>query len=186
MNILLNKYQPIFLDDFEKASSQPFLLIKRLIQMDRLNIIIVGKECSGKTTLINSIIKEYYSKQTHISKFILRINVLKEQGINYYKTDVKTFCQTNLQLGNNVKKIIILDDFCSIPEEGQMYFKYLMEKYTHVHFIASTNHLHKITKPILSYFIPINIPILNKFDISNIMFPETIDEVEPIKIGALL
>jgi len=169
MNILLNKYHPIFLDDFEKSKSQQFVFIKRLIKMDRLNIIIVGKECSGKTTLINSIIKEYYPCSSQISKYVLRINVLKEQGINYYKTDVKTFCQTNLQIGNNVKKIIILDDFCSIPEEGQMYFKYLMEKYTHIHFIASTNHLHKITKPILSYFISINIPLLDKRDISHII-----------------
>jgi len=180
MNILLNKYRPVFLDDFEKSKSTPFLFIKTLIQMDKLNIVIVGKECSGKTTLINSIIKEYYSNQPAFNKYVLRINVLKEQGINYYKTEVKTFCQTNLQIGNNTKKIIILDDFCSIPEEGQMYFKFLMEKYTQVHFIASTTHLHKITKPILSYFMPISIPVLEKGDISNIV--ENIVDKENIQL----
>lgn len=169
MNILLNKYRPVFLDDFEKSKSPSFLVIKKLIQLDKLNIILVGKECSGKTTLINSIIKEYYSDNSQVDGRILRISVLNEHGINYYKNDVKTFCQTNLQIGNHKKKIIILDDFCSISEEGQIYFKYLMEKYVNVHFIASTNHLHKITKPILSYFICINIPILDKDDISNVI-----------------
>ena len=57
MNILLNKYRPVFLDDFENANSNTFLFIKHLIQKDKLNIIIIGKESSGKSTLINSIVR---------------------------------------------------------------------------------------------------------------------------------
>jgi len=170
MSILLDKYRPIFFYEFEKADSSTFAFVKKLMKMDKLNIIIVGKECSGKTTFINSIVKEYYNDQPQSENSrVLKINVLKEQGINYYKTDVKTFCQTNLQIGNRKKKIIILDDFCSISEEGQIYFKFLMEKYVNVHFIASTTHLHKISKPVLSYFIPINIPLLNDDNIKSII-----------------
>ena len=31
MNILLNKYRPVFLDDFENAKSNTFLFIKHLM-----------------------------------------------------------------------------------------------------------------------------------------------------------
>jgi len=180
MNILLNKYRPYFLDDFENATSNTFLFIKHLIQKDRLNIIIVGKESSGKSTLINSIIRDYYKhkNKSHecYEQNVLRINILNENGINYYKTDVKTFCQSNI----NQKKIVVLDDLCSISEEGQLYFKYLIEKYKNIQFIASTTHLHKIAKPILSYFIHIPIPPLTKSNISNIT--QTIFEKECLHI----
>ena len=64
--------------------------------MDNLNLLLVGDMASGKTTLLNVIIREYY-KDIHpkiYSDNILYINSLKEQGIHYYRTDVKTFCQT--------------------------------------------------------------------------------------------
>jgi GTPase SAR1 family protein len=178
MDILLNKYRPVFLDDFENANSNTFLFIRHLIQNDKLNIIIIGKESSGKTTLINSIVREYYKHNSnHYDEHsLLRINILNENGINYYKTEVKTFCQSSI----NQKKIVILDDLCSISEEGQLYFKYLIEKYKNIHFIASTTHLHKITKPILSYLIPITIPILTKGHNSHII--QTIFEKEGLCI----
>lgn len=178
MNILLNKYRPVFLDDFENANSNTFLFIKHLIQRDNLNIIIIGKESSGKSTLINSIVRDYYkyNSEHYDEHSVLRINILNENGINYYKTDVKTFCQSNI----NQKKIVVLDDLCSISEEGQLYFKYLIEKYKNIQFIASTTHLHKITKPILSYFIPITIPILTKKNITHII--QTIFEKEELYI----
>lgn len=178
MDILLNKYRPVFLDDFENANSNTFLFIRHLIQNDKLNIIIIGKETSGKSTLINSIVREYYRyNSNHYDEHsVLRINILNENGINYYKTEVKTFCQSNI----NQKKIVVLDDLCSISEEGQLYFKYLIEKYKNIHFIASTTHLHKITKPILSYLIPITIPILTKSHNSHII--QTIFEKESLCI----
>ena len=181
MNILLNKYRPVFLDDFENAKSNTFLFIRHLIKRDKLNIIIIGNESSGKSTLINSIIRDYYkhNSEHYDEQSVLRINILNENGINYYKTDVKTFCQSNI----NQKKIVVLDDLCSISEEGQLYFKYLIEKYKNIQFIASTTHLHKIVKPILSYLIAITIPLLTKDNITHII--QTIFEKEGLVIDEL-
>lgn len=178
MNILLNKYRPIFLDDFENSNSQTFLFIKHLISSNKLNIIIIGKETSGKTTLINSIVREYYKNinEKYETSNVLRINILNENGINYYKTDVKTFCQSSI----NQKKVVVLDDLCSISEEGQLYFKYLIEKYKNIQFIASTTHLHKIVKPILSYLIPIQLHTLTTLNITNII--HTIFKKEGIEV----
>ena len=85
------KYQPLYLKDFE-IDDEAYLLIKTLITMDNLNILFVGDSGSGKTSLISAIIREYYGVAYNDN--VLSINSLKEQGISYYRTEVKTFCQT--------------------------------------------------------------------------------------------
>ena len=85
------KYQPLYLKDFE-IDDEAYLLIKTLITMDNLNILFVGDSGSGKTSLISAIIREYYGVDYNDN--VLSINSLKEQGISYYRTEVKTFCRT--------------------------------------------------------------------------------------------
>lgn len=90
------KYQPVLLTDFEM--DKDFLsLIQALINMDSLNILFVGDVGSGKTTIINAIVKNYFNSNSY-SDDVLSINSLKEQGITYYRTDVKTFCQTSCSI----------------------------------------------------------------------------------------
>ena len=55
-----------------------------------------------------NIIKLNHDKSI-IDNDILIINSLKEQGIQYYRSEVKTFCQTRCSIPNK-KKIIVLDD----------------------------------------------------------------------------
>ena len=62
--------------------------------MDNLNILFIGNNGSGKTTLIYTIIREYYKCGTIPNNNILTINNVKDQGIHYYRSEVKTFCQT--------------------------------------------------------------------------------------------
>ena len=45
----------------------------------------------------------------------ITINSLKDQGISYYRTEVKIFCQTQSLIPNK-KKFIVLDDI-SLKEE---------------------------------------------------------------------
>ena len=93
----LTKYKPIYFDDYI-GNEDITLFLKALVDNNSCNILFVGNSGSGKTTLINSIIKEYYKDVTEstdmIENNILYINSLKEQGIHYYRNNVKTFCQT--------------------------------------------------------------------------------------------
>ena len=136
------KYQPIFLKDFE-IDEELLMLIKTLINMDTLNILFVGDSGSGKTSLINAIIRNYYNSVPK-SEDILSINTLKEQGITYYRNDVKTFCQTSSCIFGK-KKIVILDDLDIINEQSQQVFRNCIDKYSHnVHFIASCSNTQKV------------------------------------------
>ena len=93
--LFIHKYQPIYFDDFGK-NNEVIDILKAFILMDNLNLLLLGNIASGKTSLLNAIIKEYYKEYEpkDYEENVLFINSLKEQGINYYRTDVKTFCQT--------------------------------------------------------------------------------------------
>ena len=55
----LYKYQPLWINDFD-LDEDMHLLLKTLLEMDVLNILFIGDSGSGKTSLINAIIHEYY------------------------------------------------------------------------------------------------------------------------------
>jgi DNA polymerase III delta prime subunit len=113
--------------------------------MNVLNILFIGESGSGKTSLINAIIHEYYETvNIAMNDNILYINNLKEQGITYYRVDVKTFCQTPSGIPGK-KKILVVDDIDFINEQSQQVFRNYIDKYSHnVHFIGSCINTQKV------------------------------------------
>ena len=143
MNIpFIYKYKPNNFYDFE-IKPEIIEILLTLISMNNLNILFIGDSGCGKTSLINTLIKEYYGNDYH-NENILEINSLKEQGIQYYRSEVKTFCQTRCSLPNK-KKIVILDDIDNINEQSQQVFRNCIDKYNNnVHFISSCCNIQKI------------------------------------------
>jgi len=139
----LKKYKPTYYKDFI-IDKEYINLLNTLQTMDNLNILFIGEQGVGKTSLIMATIHEYY-KTTNISKYdILFINSLKEQGINYYRNNLKTFCQT--KCSNPLKKkFIILDNIDYINEQSQQVFRNCIDKYSHnVHFLISCTNIQKV------------------------------------------
>ena len=150
MNIpFLKKYQPTFFKDF--IIDQEYIqLLNTLINMNNLNILLVGNHGCGKTSLLYATIREYYQKDTIPRQNVLYINNLKEQGIQYYRNEVKTFCQTPSMIFGK-KKFIILDDIDSINDQSQQVFRNCIDKYSHnVHFLASCSNTQKVIDSIQS------------------------------------
>lgn len=181
--LFIHKFQPIYLDDFGK-NNEIIDILKALILMDNLNVLLLGNIASGKTSLLNAIIKEYYkdNETNNYEENILFINSLKEQGINYYRTDVKTFCQTCSTIPNK-KKIIVLDDIDFINEQSQQVFRNCIDKYSHnVYFISSCSNIQKVIENLQSRFSIIKVKPLQRENlikiIRNIQIIEQI-EMEP-------
>jgi DNA polymerase III delta prime subunit len=146
-------------------------VLKTMILIDNLNILLIGNMASGKTSLLNAIIREYYIGYSpkDYEENILYINSLKEQGINYYRTDVKTFCQTCSNIKNK-KKIIVLDDIDLINEQSQQVFRNCIDKYKHnVHFISSCSNIQKVIESLQSRLTIIKIKQLTKHNLINII-----------------
>ena len=145
----LKKYQPKRYKEFviEKEYIQ---LLKTLINMNNLNILLIGDSGTGKTSLIEATIREYYNLDDIPKNNVLYINSLQEQGISYYRNEVKTFCQTSSGI-HGKKKFIILDDIDIINEQSQQVFRNCIDKYSHtVHFLASCSNVQKTIESIQS------------------------------------
>lgn len=179
--LFINKYQPLYFDDYEN-DNEVIKMLKTLILIDNLNILLIGDTASGKTTLLNSLIREYYFGYTpkDYDENVLYINNLKEQGINYYRTDVKTFCQTSSNIKSK-KKIIVLDDIDLINEQSQQVFRNCIDKYSHnVQFISSCSNTQKVIESLQSRFIIIKIKSLQHENFISIL--NHIKQIENIEI----
>lgn len=172
------KYQPKLLDEFE-ISNDFKQMIRTLLDMDNMNILFIGNSGSGKTTLIQSLLSEYYKDDKLINdNNVLFINNLKDQGIQYYRTDVKTFCQTK----SNVKKTIVLDDIDLINDQSQQVFRNCIDKYgSQVHFLCSCTNTQKVIESLQSRINCIKIKALAKDGLTKIL--ENIIEKEEISIS---
>jgi DNA polymerase III delta prime subunit len=160
------KYKPKILNDF-LSNNNLKELINSYINIDELNIILLGDSGSGKTTLIECILKEYY-KDNILDCDILVINSLKEQGITFYRNEVKNFCQT-ITLSNK-KKTIIIDDIDSINEQCQQVFRNYIDKYNNnINVIMSCSNIHKIIDTLKSRISILKIDSINKNIIDKIV-----------------
>jgi len=161
LDSLIFKYTPKIINDLEINDSIKILL-ETFIKMDNLNLLFIGDSGSGKTTLINVLINEYYKDipENLKNNNILIINSLKEQGISYYRSEVKTFCQTTSRIPNK-KKFLILDDIDIINEQSQQVFRNCIDKYSqNIHLLSSCINPQKVIESIQSR---INIVKLNQF-----------------------
>ena len=163
------KYKPRLFKDFE-IDKNIITILNTLISMDNLNILFIGDSGSGKTSIINALIKEYYCNIPYDNNNVLIINSLKDQGIQYYRNEVKTFCQTRSSI-NNKKKIVILDDIDNINEQSQQVFRNCIDKYSNnVHFISSCSNIQKVIDSVQSRETIIKLKSLEYDSLKNILF----------------
>jgi DNA polymerase III delta prime subunit len=161
--LFIHKYQPRNLDDFGMEDDMR-QIIDTLIQMNNLNLLLCGSMASGKTSLFKAIIREYYSGYSpkEYEDNVLYINSLKEQGIQYYRTDVKTFCQT-CSVIKDKKKFVVLDDIDFINEQSQQVFRNCIDKFSHnVHFISSCTNIQKVIESLQSRFMILRVKQLKR------------------------
>lgn len=171
MDTFITKYKPYYIRDF--LLQDDFLsVLKTLFEIDDLNLIFYGYPNSGKTTFLYAIIREYYQLDRNDSipeSNILFINNLKEQGIQFYRTEMKSFCRSRCSI-HNKKKLVVIDDIDTINEQSQQVFRNYIDKYKHnVNFIAVCSNIQKIIESIQSRLHILQIPAINHNQITDIM-----------------
>jgi len=127
-------------------------VLKTLIDLDEMNVLLVGGFNSGKTTMLYALAREYYhSSGAPLSENnVLFINNLKEQGIQFFRNDMKTFCQTHCSVPGK-KKVILIDDMDGINKQSQQVFRNYIDKHRqHVCVIASCSNLQKVVESLQS------------------------------------
>ena len=151
-NTFIMKYKPYFIKDFYLDENLHSVLTT-LLEIDQLNVLFVGNSGSGKTTILHALIREYYQlsrDQPFPENNILFVNNLKEQGIQYFRNEMKTFCQTHTAIFGK-KKLVIIDDLDNINEQSQQVFRNYIDKYKHnIHFISVCTNVQKVIESIQS------------------------------------
>lgn len=167
MTGLVTKYLPKNFHEFE-IDSNIVQCLTRLTACDNLNILLISRPGCGKTSLINTIVKTYFDKHPKTNENILTVNSVKEQGVSFYRGDVKTFCQS-LPTIPGKKRVVILDDIDMINEQSQQLFRTCIDQFSkRVHFIASATDPQKVIESLQSRLLGINIPPLTKITIKKI------------------
>jgi len=165
------KYKPYFLNEFS-LDEKMHQMIYTLFEIDDLNTLFIGSPGTGKTILLYAIIREYYglSKTSSIPETnILFVNTIKEQGINYFRNEMKTFCQSKCSIYGK-KKMIIIDDIDTINEQSQQVFRNYIDKYSqNIHFISVCTNIQKVIESIQSRVHILKLQPPNKMDIEIIM-----------------
>ena len=140
-NTFFDNYKPNNLSDIN-LNTETIEIINIYLKNNKMLFLIHGPSLSGKTSLINILLKEYYNSSNYNDN-ILYINLLKEQGINYFRNEIKNFCQ--IHNSSNIKqKSIIIDDFDSLNELTQKILITYINKYNNINFILSCSDLNKI------------------------------------------
>jgi DNA polymerase III delta prime subunit len=180
---LIDKYKPYYIDDF-KLEKDIHNILKTLLELDCLNILLIGNSNSGKTTMLHALIREYYGlnkeDKTESNTNVLFINNLKEQGIQYYRNDMKTFCQSASSIYGK-KKLVLIDDIDTINEQSQQVFRNYIDKYKHnINFISVCTNNQKVIESIQSRLHIIKLKPPDKTHLTNIL--NNIVENENIKM----
>lgn len=177
--LMIDKFQPLFFKDFDAEMDRYIIeLLQSLMDTNNINILLCGSSGCGKTTFVNAIVREYFKgiQKREYSDNVLYINSLKEQGINYYRTNVKSFCQTMSAIRGK-KKIVILDDIDIVNEQSQQVFRNCMDSYTkNVFFIASCNNIQKVIENIQSRLLVVSIKPLDHCKMKRILKQVTNNE----------
>lgn len=166
------KYRPYYVSDFNMDDR--FLNVYNILsRIDDLNVLFVGGENSGKTSLLYAIVRDYYklSKDDPLPNTeIMFINNLKEHGINYFRSELMTFCKSKCSIRGK-KKLVVFDDMDSINEHSQQVFRNYIDKYkSNVNFIGVCSNIQKIIETLQSRLHIMKIHSLSKSQIRDIMY----------------
>ena len=183
MTTLHRKYKPYYLNEFILKPKLKSIL-DALFKIDDLNCLFIGDSNSGKTTILECILRTYYNidkYQSFPQQNILVINNLKEQGINYYRNEMKTFCQSKCTIYGK-KKTIVIDDIDTINEQCQQVFRNYIDKYNNnVNFICVCSNVQKVIETIQSRLYVFKLHLLDSTQIRTII--DTIATNEKILLG---
>ena len=176
------KYKPYYLADF-RMDKHMLGALQTLLELDDLNLLLYGNPSVGKTTLLEALIREYYrlgKNDPFPENNILYINNLKEQGISYYRNEMKTFCQS-CSVIHGKKKMIVIDDIDNVHEQSQQVFRNYIDKYKkNINFISVCTNMQKVIESIQSRVHIMKVQPLNKTQIQAHM--EFILEKENMKM----
>ena len=153
----IQKYIPRRVDELFLDDSY-IQFIRRLIDMNSLNILFQGEDGYGKTSVIRCMLNDYmvkhlktdYEKQKNIfmSDNVMWLNQWDE-NIQSWRETLVMFCKKIQQF--HCKKLVILDDIDLLNVSFQQIIRSMIEEYSEkIHFICSCKNPQNVVETIQS------------------------------------
>ena len=128
-----------------------------MTELDSLRVLILGDSGTGKSTICRNLIHTYYGVN---HEDVMQISSLNDQGIHFYRNEVRTFCQTT----SVKKKMIVLDDMDAMVESGQQIFLSYMDAFPRILFVITATCPVKIIQGIHSRLLTLRLdPFSNTY-----------------------
>lgn len=158
MNDFNHKYQPktindCYITDINKSKLN--LLIKN---KSFQNTIFYGDIGTGKTTVINLIVKKLNVSQ----KDIFRTNLLFNKNLENFCSDIELFSKIITSNDNSNQKVIIIEHLDSIHEKFQKDIAIAMNKFQNILFFIECNSIINILSEIQTQCMIFELKTLNK------------------------
>lgn len=146
--LLLHKYEPSNIHDLLHEDNIVNIL-DTFVKNKFLNILIVGDEDTGKTTIVDTIINECLDSNFININDIYKINNFQINTFIDYLTKVKTFCSCN---ANEKKpKFVVLENLDFYTENNQQFIKNVIQSSRkNISFIVTSSCINNIIEPIQS------------------------------------
>lgn len=136
-----------FLKKYSPKKNEDFLIDNNeSLNNPLLNTLINGDNGTGKTSLIIHLIHIYlnYESNLYFDENVLFMNNLKDQGIQFCRTNVKLFCQTTSKQ-KHLKKILAIDDIDEFSDISQQVICNYINKYSNnIIFLATCTNAFKV------------------------------------------
>lgn len=180
----VEKYRPKVIGDIVHHH----FIIKNLqnsIQTNNLpHMLFYGPSGVGKTSTIIAFAKSLYGDDNYKKK-ILELNASDERGIKVIREKVKMFAQQSIKSsksgGENLYKIIILDEADTMTSDAQAALRCIIEKYSSMtRFCLICNHVSKIIEPLASRCAKFRFTNINKKSLKDKL--KSIIELEKVVI----
>lgn len=143
--ILTEKYRPTTLDHI-RSQSEIANIITQSNKNGTNNILLYGKEGTGKTSCILAFARHYYGED--YKNVILELNASDDRGVECVRSTINTYV-SNKNFYNH-KKMVILDEVDAMTIDAQKLLINIMEENKNVIFCFICNFINKIIVPIKS------------------------------------
>jgi DNA polymerase III delta prime subunit len=139
-NIVLEKYNKIFLQNIISNDSFP-------------NLLLYGPPGTGKTTTIINLIQSYQVKHNCDDKsLIIHLNASDERGIDTIRNNINSFVNSK-SLFKKGMKFVILDEVDYMTKNAQQALKHLLHSHPeNVRFCLICNYISKIDESLQNDF----------------------------------
>ena len=144
----VEKYRPLKLDDI-KGQNKIVESLKNIIENGSFpHLLVYGGSGFGKTSVILSVIDEYFGKKKKL--MVMRLDASDDRGINSVRDEIKAFAEKKNYFQSGIK-VIILDEADSMTFDAQFALRRIIEKYSNnTRFCLICNYENKIIPAIKS------------------------------------